>query len=201
MPLGFELNIDIWTYPYICPKTKKIVTISQLGDIDFLPDNNNPESDTGAIFLAKKSDYLINKILVPTRWKFSPNQSDIWWNCYYTRWNSNYPYEGPYYDGLTSQSLFGTYTSFPDIDVIEAQENANHYVYFSTEESDEYDHNWFSNDRLYKGTKYNRWNLINRNDGGTAPDSFVSYLFTDGPGSDSKNGISTHDDIFTNWNL
>ena len=145
--------------------------------------------------------YLINKILVPTRWKFDYLDRDNWWNCYYTRWNASYPYDGPFYDGLSAQYLFGTYTSFPDIDVVQTQTENEHYLYFSTENTENYEHNWFSNDRLYEGTLYKKWRLININDGGTAPDFFISYLFNDGPGSDQNNGIASHDDIFNNWSM
>ena len=83
--------------------------------------------------------------------------------------------------------------------MVDAQTNANHYVYFSKEQTQEYDHNWFTDDRLYQGIKYRRWSLINKINGGTAPDFFISYLFTDGAGGDAKNGIASHDDIFNNW--
>ncbi len=192
---------NIWLKPFMCPKTKETVTISQLGSIDFLPEPDTTEFDSGAIQIAAQSKYLMNKLIVPILWKYSGTGNDNWWNCYYTRWNSSYPYEGPFYDGLSVQTLFGVYTSFPDIDVVEAQTQANHYIYFSTENTEEYNHNWFSNDRLYKGTKYNRWNLVNKSDGGTAPDTFISYLFTDGPGGDKTDGVGTHDDIFNNWSM
>ena len=201
----WRINLDpingsqIWTKPFTCPKTKEVVTISMLGSIDYLPDESTPDYDNGAIAVANASKYLINKILVPLCWYFSNNGNDNWWNCYYTRWNSDYQYEGPFYDGLTSQTIFDTYTSFPDIDVVDKQENDNHYIYFSQEDAEEYDHNWFSSDRLYKGTKYRRWQLLNKN-GGTAPESFTSYLFNDGPAG-TKNGIASHDDIFNNWSL
>lgn len=198
---AYNLNLTIWKKQFVCPKTKEIVTISQLGTIDFLPDDNDPQSDIGAIAVAKKCDYMINQILVPTRWKFSNVDNGDWWNCYYTRWNDSHPYDGPFYDGLTTQYLLGMYTSFPDIDIVDAQEKANFYVYFTKEYAENYIHNWFSNDRLYKGTNYRKWNLINRNDGGTAPDSFIAYLFNDGPGGNSKSGISSRDDVFTNWNM
>lgn len=67
--------------------------------------------------------------------------------------------------------------------------------------TENYIHNWFSDDRLYKGTRYRKWELINSDDGGTAPESFISYLFNDGPGSDAQNGISSHEDIFNNWSM
>jgi hypothetical protein len=199
--LNPQLGPDLWVKPFKCPKNDDIVTISQFGSIDYLPDNDSPEFDTGAIAVSNQSKYLINKILVPTRWKFSYDADDTWWNCYYTRWNDSHPYDGPFYDGLTAQTIFGVYTSFPDIDVVDNQTEANHYVYFSTEDTEQYYHHWFSNDTLYKGTKYVRWHLINTNNGGTAPDFFISYLFTDGPGGDSKNGVATHDDVFNNWSM
>ena len=192
---------EIWSRPFTCPKTKEIVTISQLGTMsDYLPEPNTTDYDNGAIAVATQSKYLMNKILVPLNWKYVSIDTGIWWDCYYTRWNDSYPYDGPFYDGLSIQCMFGVCTSFPDIDIIQAQTEQNHYVYFSKDYTDEYDHNWFSNDKLYKGNKYIKWNLVNKN-GGTAPDSFISYLFTDGPGGDSVNGISTHDDIFNNWSL
>ncbi len=188
----------IWTKEFTCPKTKEVVTISQLGSIEFVPAPNTTEYDNGAIAVATQSKYLINKILVPLKWTFQQVDEGTWWDCYYTRWNDSYAYDGPFYDGLSVQCMFGVCTSFPDIDIVGAQTNANHYVYFSKEYTEEYDHNWFSNDRLYKGNKYHKWYLVNK-DGGTAPDSFVSYLFTDGPGGDPVNGVATHDDIFNNW--
>jgi hypothetical protein len=191
----------LWDKPFICPKTKETVTISQFSTVGYLPDKDTTEFDIGSIAVANQSKYLINKILVPTRWKFNYIEAETWWNCYYTRWNSNYPYNGPFYDGLSVQCMFSVCTSFPDIDVVEAQIRANHYVYFSKSDTDEYEHNWFSNDRLYNGTKYTKWFLINKNDGGTAPDSFISYLFKDGPSGDSVNGITNSDDIFNNWNM
>lgn len=192
---------NIWFKPFVCPKTGETVYISQLGSIDYLPERETPEFDNGAIAVANQGKYLINKILVPLRWKFSFDQSDNWWNSYYTRWNDSYPYDGPFYDGLSEQYLFGVYTSFPEFDVVDAQTQANHYVYFSRSDTENYEHNWFTNDRLYKGTKYSRWHLINTSDGGNAPDSFISYLFNDGPGGDSVNGVASHDDIFNNWSM
>jgi hypothetical protein len=196
-----QLGPDIWTRQFKCPKTGEIVYISQLGDIDYLPDNTSTEFDNGAIAVANQSKYLVNKILVPTRWKFNFEEQDTWWDCYYTRWNDSYPYDGPFYDGLSEQSLFGVYTSFPDIDVVQAQTNENHCLYFSTEDTEQYNHNWFTNDKLYKGTLYKKWELININNSGTAPDFFISYLFNDGAGGDQTNGISSHDDVFNNWSM
>jgi hypothetical protein len=192
---------ELWIKPFVCPKTGETVTISQFSTFGYLPDKDTTEFDSGSIAVANQSKYLMNKILVPTRWKFNHVGDESWWNCYYTRWNSSYPYNGPFYDGLSVQCMFGVCTSFPDIDIVQSQTQANHYVYFSTTDTEEYDHNWFSNDRLYKGTKYTKWFLINKNDGGTAPDSFISYLFKDGPGGDSINGIANHDDIFNNWSM
>lgn len=191
----------LWEKPFVCPKTGETVTISQLATCGYLPDKETVEFDSGAIAIANQGKYLINKILVPSRWAFRANGDDNWWNCYYTRWNDSHPYEGPFYDGLTAQYFFGVYTSFPDLDVIDAQSGTDHSLYFSQEDTDMYEHNWFSDDRLYKGTKYRRWNLINKHDGGTAPDSFVGYLFTDGPGGDAKHGVASHGDIFQNWGL
>ncbi len=192
---------EIWSRPFTNPKTKEVVTVSELGTMtDYLPEPNTTDYDNGAIAVAAQSKYLMSKILVPLRWQFVDVETGIWWDCYYTRWNDSYPYDGPFYDGLSVQCMFGTCTSFPDIDIIQAQTEQNHYVYFSKEYREEYDHNWFSNDRLYKGNTYTKWNLMNKN-GGTAPESFISYLFTDGPGSDPANGIATHDDVFNNWSM
>jgi hypothetical protein len=189
---------NIWTKQYVEPKTKDIITISQLGSIDYLPDHDTPEYDNGAIAVANESKYMINEILVPTAWYFSSDGDDNWYDCYYTRWNDSHPYDGPFYDGLSIQTLFGITTSFPDMDVVDSMENANHYVYFSKESVEDYRHNWFSNDRNYVGTKYKRWNFVNKNDGGVAPDTLIKYLFKDGPGGDPTNGIASHDDVF-NW--
>jgi hypothetical protein len=212
---------QLWTKEFKCPKDGSIVTISQLSTVGYLPDSNTPEFDSGSIAVANQSKYLMNKILVPTRWKYVNTGNDNWWDCYYTRWNDSYPYDGPHYDGLSIQYIYGVYTSFPDMDVVDAQTNANHYIYFSKEDTQEYDHNWFSNDKLYKGTKYRRWNLTNKYDNiinnhtkhqplrseicslvrGTAPESLINYLFNDGPGGNKDNGITSHDDVFNNWNL
>ena len=196
-----NLNSIIWSTPIICPKTNSVVSISQLSSIDYLPLPDTTEFNSGATGVAKQSKYLINKILVPTRWQYNDTGNDNWWNCYYTIRKSSYSYDGPFYDGLTAQYLFGSYTAFPDIDVVKFQTDANHYIYFSKENTRKYVHNWFSNNKLYKGTKYIRWNLTNKIDGKPAPDSFINYLFTDGPGGNSANGITTCDDVFNNWNL
>lgn len=192
---------SLWVQQFKSPKDGSIVTISQLGDIDFLPDSNDPQFDQGAIAVANASKYLINKILVPTRWQFNHLDEDVWWNEYYKRWNDSHPWDGPYYDGLTAQVFFGVYTSFPDLDVVQAQTNANHYLYFSQESAEQFYHNWFTDDEKYDGTRYKKWSLTSKKNGGTAPDSFVSYLFTDGPGGDSQHGIASHDDVFNNWGL
>lgn len=123
----------LWSRDFICPKNQEIVHISQLGLCDYLPDNHTPEFDNGAISVSNQSKYLINKILVPIRWKFNQIDTDIWWDCYFTRWNETYPYAGPFYDGLTAQYIFGRYTSFPDLDVVNPQTSASHYLYFSKE--------------------------------------------------------------------
>ena len=192
---------DIWAAPHICPVTKETVTVSQLADIGYLPERATTEFELGAIAIANKSRYLMNRILVPSRWKYDADGEDVWWDCYYTRWNDQYPYNGPFNDGLSVQTLFGITTSFPDTDVVDAQENDAHYRYFSEEDAEEYDHNWFSDDRFYKGTRYRRWNLKNTADGGTAPDSLIQYLFKDGPGGDSVNGIAFRSDVFGTWGM
>jgi hypothetical protein len=194
-----NLGPDVWTTERKCPDGS-VVAVSQLATVGYLPDTADTEFDLGAIAVANQSRYLMNKILVPTRWCYVETGDANWWDSYYTRWNSSHPYDGPFYDGLSVQCAFGVCTSFPDMDIVDAQEQANHYVYFSKEYAEEYDHNWFSNDRLYKGQKYRRWNLQNRN-GGTAPDAFITYLFKDGPGGDSVNGIAARDDVFANWGL
>ena len=105
---------QLWVKEYKCPKTGEIVTIKDLSTIGYLPDNTSPEFDNGSIAIANQSKYLINKILVPTRWKYVNTGNDVWWDSYFTRWNDSYPYDGPFYDGLTIQYIFGIYTSFPD---------------------------------------------------------------------------------------
>ena len=197
-----QLDASVWTKEYTCPKTKEVVTVSQLADVGYLPDpQGDPEFDLGAIAISKQTDYAMCSILVPSKWRYENDGEDTWWNCYYTRWNDQYPYDGPFYDGLTAQYLFGVYTSFPDLDVVENTEKIYHYKYFSTSDDERYDHNWFSNDRLYKGTKYTRWNMINKDDGGTAPDSFIGFLFKDGPGGNPDSGIALRDDVFNNWGM
>jgi hypothetical protein len=176
-------------------------TVAELATVGYLPDSATTEFDEGAIAVSNQSRYLMNKILVPTRWRYDELDNDNWWNCYYTRWNDSYPYDGPFYDGLTVQTIFGVTTSFPDLDVVDAQESRDHSVFFSREDVEEYDHNWFSNDRQYKGTKYREWQLKNREDGGSAPDAFVKYLFTDGPGGGGDDGIASRQDVFDNWGL
>jgi hypothetical protein len=199
---GWSENLGpaVWTEEHTAPNGST-ATVSQLADVGYLPEPTTTEFDAGAIAVANQSRYLMNRILVPTRWHYTQQDSDVWWNCYYTRWNDSYPYDGPFYDGLSIQTLFGITTSFPELDVVDAQESQRHYVYFSREDTEEYDHNWFSNDRLYKGIRYRCWELRNRADGGSAPDAFISYLFTDGPGGDSTNGIASHDDVFNNWGM
>lgn len=196
-----SLNADIWTKPYICPKTKETVTVSQLADVGYLPDETDTEFDAGAIAISKQTDYMMCSILVPSKWRYDSDGHDTWWDCYYTRWNDSYPYDGPYYDGLSIQTLFNITTSFPDLDVVDATENQHHYIYFSKSDTEEYDHNWFTNDRLYKGTQYNKWQLVDRDNGGTAPDTFIAFLFKDGPGGNANYGIANRDDVFNNWGM
>jgi hypothetical protein len=197
-----NLNADIWTKQHIVPKSKGTVTVSQLADVGYLPDpEGDTEFDDGAIAISKQTDYMMCSILVPSKWRYSNDGNDDWWDCYYTRWNDSYPYDGPFYDGLSIQTLFGIRTSFPDIDVVEASENQNHYKYFSTSDTEEYNHNWFSNDTLYKGTKYTEWSILDKDNGGTAPDSFISFLFKDGPGGSPEFGIANRDDVFNNWGM
>lgn len=196
-----DLGPSIWNKPYTCPKTGEVVTISQLADVGYLPDDTSVEFDEGAIAISKQCDYMMCSILVPSKWVYQSDGSDNWWDCYYTRWNDSHPYSGPFYDGLSIQTLFGITTSFPDSDVVDATEQEHHYVYFNTEDTEEYDHNWFTDDRLYKGTKYLRWNLVDRENGGTAPDTFIAFLFKNGPGGSPDFGIATREDVFNNWNM
>jgi len=196
-----ELGPDIWFKPYVCPKTKETVTISQLADVGYLPDESDVDFENGAIAISKQCDYLMCYILVPSKWHFDYDEYDNWWDCYYTRWNSSYDYDGPFYDGLSIQTLFGITTSFPDIDVVDATEQQYHYKFFTKEYTEEYDHHWFSNDKLYKGTKYTRWSLVDKNNGGTAPDSFIYFLFKDGAGGNPQSGIANRDDVLNNWNM
>jgi hypothetical protein len=194
-----SLGPDVWTAAHKVPNGQT-VTVSDLATVGYLPDSETTEFDSGAIAVANQSRYMMNQILVPTRWHYVETDNDVWWNCYYTRWNDSHPYDGPFYDGLSVQTIFGVTTSFPDLDVVDKQESDCHYVYFSREDAEEYDHNWFSNDRQYKGTRYHHWELRNRANGGTAPDSFVKYLFTDGPGG-APTGIAARYDVFEHWGM
>jgi hypothetical protein len=195
-----KLGPDVWTEKHVSPDGSTVITVSQLAGVGYLPDSQTTEFDQGAIAVANQSRYLMNRILVPTRWKYIQTDSDDWWNCYYTRWNASYEFKGPFYKGLSIQTMFGIRTSFPDIDIVETEESYSHCVYFSKEDVEDYEHKWFSDDLLYKGTKYRHWELRNAEDNGTAPESLIGYLFTDGPGGKST-GIASRDDVFQNWGM
>ena len=186
-----------WGVKYTSPYSTDTASIDDLNVIDMIPNNSQKEFKEAAILIGNKAKYLVTKSLFHRKWRFENTNTGVWWDAYYTRWNSNYDWDGPKYDGLNIQCMFGECTSFVD-QIVDNVLNSNHAIYISTEHHEEFTHNWFSNDTNYVGNYYRQWLL--QDDNGTAPEELLHWLYTDGPTA-NPDGIASMSDVFTNWEL
>ena len=230
------LSIDTWHdnieqyWSVIYTWNGNSASISDLANIDWLPEDGNVSYDSAAIFIAAKSKYMMTMKMLPSKWTIKHIDSSNVWDKFYTRWNSNYSWNGPYWqndretpDGGTTgmQWTFGLYIS-----------PLSHYFCFYEGEqpaypdrpkkaytifrgpvnpvtsfddpynTDTYIHNWFSDDEKWVGWKFDRYELQDFG-GGTAPESLTNFLFRDDYTGKETNlaGLTTRQDIFENWGM
>lgn len=186
-----------WDVKYTSPYTTDTASIGDLNTIDMIPNRFQEEFKEAAILIGNKAKYLVTKSLLHRKWRFKNIDTDVWWDEYYTRWNDTYPWDGPKYDGLQTQCMFGICSSFGPDQIVDNILNDNHAIYVSIENHKEFTHNWFRNDTNYIGNYYKQWLLVD--DNGTAPENLLYWLYTDKP--TNQDGIASRSDVFTNWGL
>ena len=204
-------------------------TIADLAGIDNLPTEGNTNYDLAALFVAAKTKYQMTMKMLPSKWKFVLKDTDDVWDQFYTRWNDSHPWDGPHWqndketpNGTTGwQNYFGYWMgplehyfffyeggqpAWPD------RPRKNYTIFRGpvnpvtnfgdTYNTENFTHNWFSDDIKWVGWGFERWELQDGS-GGTAPDSLTDFLFKDDCRGDETNtrGLTTRQDVFENWGI
>jgi len=230
------LSIDTWNdnieqyWSVVYTYNGNSASISDLANIDWIPEEGNVAYDSAAIFIAGKSKYMMTKKMLPSKWTIKHIDSANVWDKFYTRWNDSHDWNGPQWqndrstpDGGTTgwQYLFGywmgplehyfcfyegeqpAYSDRPKKAYTIFRGPVNPVTNFGDPyNTDTYVHNWFTDDEKWVGWKFDRYELQDFN-GGTAPESLTNFLFRDDHTGKETNeaGLTTRQDIFENWGI
>jgi hypothetical protein len=205
------------------------VTIADLAGIDTLPTVGNVNYELAANFVAAKTKYQMTMKMIPSKWKLVLKDTDDVWDKFYTRWNNDNAWNGPYWqndketpNGTTGHQYYFGYWMGPlehydffyngGLPVFPDRPRKNYTIFRGpvnpvTQFGDKYNaenttHNWFSDDIKWIGWQFDRWELQD-GDGGNAPDSLTDFLFRDDHTGKEVNteGLTTRKDVFENWSI